>query len=329
MIGERLSTVGAMIITCPNCQTKYQVAEQAIGSAGRKVMCANCHQSWKAVATPHAEPAPAPSKPRIVAGTDAHASRGGSAATAVASDPDKLFGTDTEAALDEAFAEEEERMNAAPEDWPEADADADAQGAADHGTDMPEDEEDALDHSLVSRRTRDLAKRQRKHASRLPLARIRRVMRMVSIVTLVTLVGTAYWFRVDIVRAYPDLGGLYETVGLPVNIYGLQFSDVETLRTLKDGDDVTIITADIRSVIDHPVRVPPVLVSILNQAGNPIYEWTARAPIDSISPGDVVEFQTQLTSAPADAAHVRLVFSSETGAKNSAGNEQQDNQGGR
>ena len=36
-----------MIITCPHCQTKYQVTYEAIGSAGRKVQCAHCQQAWQ------------------------------------------------------------------------------------------------------------------------------------------------------------------------------------------------------------------------------------------------------------------------------------------
>ena len=314
-----------MIITCPNCQTKYQVADQAIGATGRKVMCANCHQAWKAIAQPSEERP----KPKLVAGTD-RPPRPDDTPPApekkpVPADSDRLFKDDSEAALDRAFSDEEERSGAKPfspdADAPETDraeaTDADDAGDGEEGT-PPGEAGEALDDHLISRRHRDLAKRQKKHASRLPLARIRRVMRMTALVGLMTLLGLAYQFRVDIVRAYPDLGGLYEMVGLPVNIYGLKFSNVETLRTLKDGDDVTIITAEIRSVIDHTVRVPSVLVSILNDAGEPIYEWTARAPVQNISPGDIVDFQTQLTSAPADAAHVRLVFGSGTVAENAA-----------
>ena len=45
-----------MIITCPHCQTKYQVTYEAIGSVGRKVQCAHCHKAW----TQEASHAPAP-----------------------------------------------------------------------------------------------------------------------------------------------------------------------------------------------------------------------------------------------------------------------------
>ncbi|MBU1174772.1 MAG: zinc-ribbon domain-containing protein [Alphaproteobacteria bacterium] len=341
MIGGRLSTCCAMIITCPNCQTRYQVADQAIGATGRKVMCANCHRAWKAVGQPHQEQEPSTPKPRIVAGTDARPTPGAEAPR----NPDKLFASDSEAALDQAFVEEAERLSGrgnagkAEMDWPPSDDtdEPDRPDGWDGGgldaappvdSDLSGDEEDALDHSLLSRRARDLARRQKKHASRLPLARIRRTLRMTALVSLMVLVGITYWFRVDIVRAYPDLDAIYSAVGLPVNIFGLAFSEVETLRTLKDGDDVTIISANIRSVIDHTVRVPPVLVSILNAAGDPIYEWTAQAPVDNISPGDVVAFQTQLTSAPDDAAHVRLVFGGGSSAQ-SASAKQNLNSGGR
>lgn len=314
-----------MIITCPNCQTKYQVADQAIGATGRKVMCANCHQAWKAVAPP---PENRP-KPKLVAGTDRFSDPDDAApeTRAVPADPDRLFNDDSEAALDQAFSDEEERTGKKPfplaGDEPETESEDDTSDDADDaGPDAADgvsgDADESLDDHLMSRRHRDLAERQKKHASRRPLARMRRLMRMTALVGLMTLLGMAYQFRVDIVRAFPDLGGLYEMVGLPVNIYGLTFSNVETLRTLKDGDDVTIITAEIRSVIDHTVRVPSVLVSILNDADEPIYEWTARAPVQNISPGDIVDFQTQLTSAPADAAHVRLVFGSTTTAETAA-----------
>lgn len=37
-----------MIITCPQCRTRYEVADQAIGDTGRAVQCANCSTSWYA-----------------------------------------------------------------------------------------------------------------------------------------------------------------------------------------------------------------------------------------------------------------------------------------
>ena len=240
-----------MIITCPNCSTKYEVADQAIGATGRKVQCANCHRSWKATAPENYVPAP---KPRIVGGTDTDLDE----APAETAERDRLFGADAETELDKAFAAEEEKVLAGAESAEENEPEDESI------EDMVDEQTGKLDHRLLSRRRRDMHRRQQKHVSRLPLARLRRAARVLSLLVLAAIIGGGYVFRNDIVRAYPNLGGLYAMVGIDVNIYGLIFTKVETLRTLRDGDDVTIITANIRSIVDHTVRVPPVLVSILN-----------------------------------------------------------------
>jgi predicted Zn finger-like uncharacterized protein len=51
-----------MILECPECHSRYLVADSAIGAAGRTVRCANCKHSWfqPGAAPEPAAPAPPP-----------------------------------------------------------------------------------------------------------------------------------------------------------------------------------------------------------------------------------------------------------------------------
>ncbi len=50
-----------MIISCPNCQTRYLVADTLIAPSGRPVRCAACKQSWHQYPVSDVVPTPPPS----------------------------------------------------------------------------------------------------------------------------------------------------------------------------------------------------------------------------------------------------------------------------
>ncbi len=56
-----------MIISCPECSSRFNVADNALGTAGRVVRCAKCGYKWHQMPDGAAAPAPAapPPPPRL------------------------------------------------------------------------------------------------------------------------------------------------------------------------------------------------------------------------------------------------------------------------
>ena len=272
-----------MIITCPHCQTKYQVTYEAIGSAGRKVQCAHCHQAWQQAPVDSFETPPA----------------------------DALLDPMSEDALDEAMASEA-RAHAATvvPDTPRADRrEKDTRPSAERPADL----------AALRKQERAFSRRQHALAARLPLARFRRSARWVALLLLCGTVAVLYWGRVEVVRRFPAMAALYEAAGLPVNVVGLEFAEVETLRTLRDGKDVLSVSAQLVGVMPEPTPVPPVVVTLLDAHGAPVYEWSITPAVRDMMAGERSSFNTQLDLPPDRATQVRLSFAGYSGSLESAG----------
>ena len=289
-----------VVIACPHCGTRYQVPPATIGADGRDVQCAHCGRNWHAKAE---APPPPPPPPKPVAKP---------VARPVAAKPaaeDALFADTHEAALDSAF--EAEADKAAPpaladKGSPHTDvATAASSDVAGRATTEPPA---GLDDAAHKRAVTSFNRRQQSLLKALPMARVRRLARVSALVALMLLLGVGLGFRADIVRSYPALAGLYGAIGMPVNIIGLTFEDTKTLSSLRNGQSVMQISAKIRSVAGGPVRVPPVIVSLLSAAGKVLYEWTVTPDVVEMEPGEVQDFSTQVNAPPDGAVRVRLRF---------------------
>jgi hypothetical protein len=161
---------------------------------------------------------------------------------------------------------------------------------------------------LHKKRQRAFSRRQHSLTRRLPLARVRRVVRVAATLVLLGVLCGLYFLRTDIVRQFPDMAGVYEGLGIGINVIGLNFREVRTLRTLRDGKDVLIVNARIFSESARATAVPPVIVTLLSDNGVALYEWSVLPDARELGPGEVVDFETQLATPPEGATAVKLTF---------------------
>lgn len=260
-----------MIITCPHCQTKYQVTYEAIGSAGRKVQCAHCQEAWQQPPIAKEEP-PSPAAKQA-------------------------FEAIVEDGLDEVLASEEKAV--AAEVAKRLAAEETARGQTDAGK---------IDPAVIRNRQKAFTRRQHAIMAEQPLARLRRAARVGAALALCAVLATAYFGRVQVVQRFPAMAGLYEAVGLGVNVIGLDFTNVTTLRTLRDGKEVLIVSAQILGLEAEPVPVPAVVVTLIGTDGQGLYEWSVTPAVRDLMAGERATFDTQLTLPPGNADRVRLSF---------------------
>lgn len=155
---------------------------------------------------------------------------------------------------------------------------------------------------------KDMARRKNLLNRTMPKAKSHKIVRIVGGVFLFVLLFGGVFLRDNVVRAFPDMAGVYANIGMGVNVVGLDFVEVKTLRLLRDGGEVMDISAGIKSVSSHQVSVPKILVSLLDVDGTSVYEWSVTSRAAIMLPGEWIEFETELTSPPKEAVSVRLVF---------------------
>lgn len=305
-----------MLIVCPSCASSYMIDPAAVGAAGRTVRCARCKASWH-IGGPKAEPDVTAFVDSVIAeaeGKSAPPSRAKApppptAATQQASDD---FGPEAATSITkteikappvvpppptpaaEAAASEPEQVTIAdaPSLVPTIDH-APSPEAADAAFESEEAE------SFDARRLQMQARRKKSRRSSRWTAVI-----LVLIAFNVALVGA----RNEVVRYLPQTASLFAAVGLPVNLRGLKFADVNISKEAQDGAETLIVQGTIVSEAGKAIEVPRLRFAARNATGQEVYSWTMAPPRSILGPGERLEFRSQIPAPPAEASDVMVRF---------------------
>ena len=114
--------------------------------------------------------------------------------------------------------------------------------------------------------------------------------------------------RATVVRAAPELAGLYAAIGLPVNLRGLEFTEIKTTHEIQDGIPVLVIEGEVMNVTRQPVEVPRLRLAVLGPDARELYAWTALLPRSVLPEGEKLSFRSRLASPPAEGKQVLVRF---------------------
>jgi len=128
------------------------------------------------------------------------------------------------------------------------------------------------------------------------------------ILALVLLDAIVIGWRSDFVRLMPQTASFYAHLGLPVNLRGLAFDNLNTEVEQHEGVPILVVEGEIFNQTRRIIDVPRLRFAVRNAARQEIYSWTAVLPRTLLSPGDAVPFRTRLASPPPDAHDVMVRF---------------------
>jgi predicted Zn finger-like uncharacterized protein len=297
-----------MLIICPHCAANYRVSPAAIGGAGRQVRCLRCRNVWMQV----------PSADAPALGSSDISSMEQEDDQVVAAFRAELAGD----AADGAESPDEDRpspgsqsQESPPDETMEADADdaaeppADAAlpqlSAADNAPLAPDLPSSAVAtpgadvESTVRRRLQTGARKRRKWPSG-PLP--------VVIVLLGAVLAALIVWRGAVVRQAPQMASLYRAIGLPVNLRGLAFKEIQTAKDIHDGVPILVVEGAIANVASVPIEVPRLRLAMQNDTGVEVYSWSAMPTQAVLAPGESMPFRSRLASPPSEGRSVVVRF---------------------
>jgi predicted Zn finger-like uncharacterized protein len=123
-----------------------------------------------------------------------------------------------------------------------------------------------------------------------------------------TLVVIGVTAREPIVGAVPGLAGFYAAIGLPVNLRGIEFSNLRTSSEMQDSTPVLVIEGEIVNPTRYTRDLPRLRLGVEASDGRELYTWTALLPRETLLGRESFTFRSRLASPPDGAESVTVRF---------------------
>lgn len=295
---------------CPTCDTAYTIPDERIGAQGRKVRCVKCGEQWRVTLDDEGafpatfEASPAPPSPAVARPVEAP--------TAIDDPESAPIDEDHWASVAQHFesggADEtsettavDRRDDDAPTPKPEAAPKAPAAAApARRLLRLPD----------IRLRLKPRLPRPKFTLPRMPAAVTRATpfFGPLVFVTALLVVAGLVGFRTRIVAAAPGLAGFYAMVGMDVNLRGLTFGPIETLREIDNGQPVLVVEGTLANPTKQERDVPALRFALRDADTQELYAWSIDPKAAVIAAGDSLRYRTRLVAPPDRATDLQVRF---------------------
>lgn len=291
-----------MIISCPRCQTRYDVPDASLAD-GRTVRCSRCRHEWFATVPPPAPSVmstPAPVAPPVEDIPEPIAPP----QPVISEMMDMAYGEQT----DDVSAEVEPDSEQSPPSGHSSAADIDAM--FDMAAPVAAENAPAETEDFVPRRLRSTPVTPQIEP-RKPPAKKQILLLWVVLVGLVYGVLTLVFEKQALVLKYfPQAQGFYEQMGqvFETPFEGLEIIDVSSTNAIEGGSRVLVVQGKVANRAYKDQQVPPLLAALVDQKGLKIVEWSINVEQPTLKPQQSTSFREVLIDPDKDAVRVVVTF---------------------
>lgn len=115
-------------------------------------------------------------------------------------------------------------------------------------------------------------------------------------------------FRQDVAELWPRSASAFAALGLDVNVYGLEFYDLEVTRDFDGATPILLVSGEVRNIGRDDKLVPPVRISLRDTRSHEIFELVNIVSDTPVAAGAAVPFQIRVENPPADAVDLEATF---------------------
>jgi len=300
--------MSGIVITCPDCQTRYRAETESLGEEGRTVRCAKCGSTWfvpapdvidSLVADPDAlalaDNIEAETTPPVTAEPPSHQ---------VPADP-VLDGFPT------AEHAHPSVPNPAPPEPPEPPEPMRAPPAPQRSLSTSPPSETAPSSAATKDVSVGADVVMRDFVDREKLQRRRRTIRIIWAIPLVLVIIAAVIAvlnRQEIVNRFPTTASLYQSIGLEVRAGGLEIDPPNARTILVDGATVIRVESVVRNLTRTAKIVPQIELTLYGTDGQNLVQWYVDPNPDRIDPRGRLVFTSEISDPPAGAVGLRYRF---------------------